>query len=221
MRQRLTYANVVSTIALFLVLTGGVVYAASKIRTKDIQRQAVTQKKLAPDAVKNGKLAEGAVGTAKLAEGAVTNAKVKDDSIEPQKLTFPVFYTASPSGGSQPVTGGQPNPYPISGGQWTQRANAINVVFGEATATLAYDGTGSGSCQVFFDLRINGQQVGGGQIQTNSPTLEQVTGELGAGTSIGPLNPEQRTLTIQIGSNGDCVAGSTIDSTRFKVLDFG
>ncbi len=112
MRQRLTYANVVSTIALFLVLTGGVVYAASKIRTKDIQRQAVTQKKIAPGAVKNGKLADGAVATEKLADAAVGNAKLKDDSIEPSKLTFPVFYAASPSGGSQAVTGGPPNAYP-------------------------------------------------------------------------------------------------------------
>ncbi len=221
MRQRLTYANVVSTIALFLVLTGGVVYAASKIGTKDIQRQAVTKKKLAPGAVKNGKLADGAVATAKLADAAVTNAKVKDDSIEPSKLTFPVFYTASPSGGSQPVTGGQPNPYPISGGRWTQRAHAVNVVFGEATATLAYDGTGSGSCQVFFDLRVDGQRAGGGQLQTDSTTPEQVTQSLGAQPAVGPLSPTQRTLTAQIGSNGDCEAGSTIDSARFKVLDFG
>ena len=60
-KSKLSYANVVSTIALFLALTGGVVYAASKIATKDIQRQAVTGKKIAPEAVKNGKLAAGAV----------------------------------------------------------------------------------------------------------------------------------------------------------------
>ena len=35
-RSRLTYANVVSTVALFLVLTGGVAYAADTIFSSDI-----------------------------------------------------------------------------------------------------------------------------------------------------------------------------------------
>ena len=220
MRSKLTYANVASTIALFLALTGGVVYAASKIGTKDIQRQAVTGKKIAPEAVKNGKLAGGSVNTGKLADAAVGNAKVKDSSIEPGKLTFPVMYVANPSGGSQAVTNGQ-EPYPLADGQWTQRQNAINVIFGESTGTLAYDGSGAGSCQVFFDVRLDGQQVGGGQLQTDSTTPVQVTQQIGASPGAGPTNPTPRTLTVQVGSNGACEAGSTIDSTRFQVLNFG
>lgn len=219
-RFKLSYANVVSTIALFLALTGGVVYAASKIGTKDIQRQAVTGKKIAPGAVKNGKLAAGSVKTQQIADGAVGNGQIKDDSIEPLKLTFPVMYVAKPTGGSQAVTSG-PDPYPISGGQWTQRAEAINILFGEGTATLAYDGSGSGRCEVFFDIRIDGQQLGGGQLQTDSTTPVQVTQQIGAAPGVGPTSPTQRTLTVQVGSNGACVPGSTIDSTRFQVLNFG
>ncbi len=210
MRVKLSYANVVSTVALFLALTGGVVYAASKIRTSDIQRHAVTSKKIGPAAVKNGKLAAG----------AVANLQVRDDSIAPEKLTFPVFYVATPSGGSQVVDNG-PSPYPLSGGQWTQRQNAVNVVFGEGTATLAYDGSGSGSCQVFFDVRVDGQQVGGGQIQTDSTAPDQITQQIGAAPGAGPLQATQRTLTVSVGSNGDCTPSSTIDSTRFQVLNFG
>ncbi|MET0731141.1 MAG: hypothetical protein ABWZ03_08120 [Solirubrobacterales bacterium] len=220
MRSKLTYANVASTIALFLALTGGVVYAASKIGTKDIQRQAVTEKKIAPGAVKNGKLAAGSVSTEKLADAAVGNDQVKNDSIQPGKLSFPVFYVATPAGGSQPVTSGQ-DPDPLSNGQWTQRKDAVNVVFGSGTATLAYDGSGSGSCQVFFDIRVDGQQVGGGQLQTSSTTPEQVTQQIGAAPGAGPTQATERTLTVQVGSNGDCEAGSTIDSTRFQVLNFG
>ena len=239
-KSKLSYANVVSTIALFLALTGGVVYAASKIGTKDIQRQAVTGKKIAPEAVKNGKLAAGAVkagkladgavetgklaagavDTGKLADGAVGNAQVKDDSIQPEKLTFPVMYVAEPTGGSQVVTSG-PDPYPISGGQWTQRAEAINILFGEGTATLAYDGSGSGNCSVFFDIRIDGQQLGGGQLQTDSTSPVQVTQQIGAAPGVGPASPTRRTLTVQVSSNGDCEPTSTIDSTRFQILNFG
>lgn len=39
---RITYANVMSTMALFLALTGGVVYAAGKIGTADLEKRAVT-----------------------------------------------------------------------------------------------------------------------------------------------------------------------------------
>ena len=168
----------------------------------------------------NGKLAGGSVSTEKLAAGAVGNDQVKNDSIQPGKLTFPVFYVATPAGGSQPVTNGQ-EPYPLSNGQWTQRKDAVNVVFGSGTATLAYDGSGSGSCQVFFDIRVDGQQVGGGQLQTSSTTPEQVTQQIGAAPGAGPTQATERTLTVQVGSNGDCEVGSTIDSTRFQVLNFG
>jgi hypothetical protein len=210
LRQRLTYANVVSTAALFLAVVGGTAYAASKIGTSEIQRHAVIDKKLASDSVKNGKLVDAAVG----------NAEVKDDSIEPSKLTFPVFYVASPTGGSQNVTGSQA-PYPIADNRWTQGPDQLNFIFGQATGTLAYDGSGSGSCEVFFDIRLDGQKGGGVQIGTGSTTPEQVTQTLGIQPEIGPESPVQHELTAQVGSNGDCEPGSTIDSTRIKVLDIG
>ncbi len=55
-REHLTYANVVATLALFLVLSGGAAYAA-------------------------GHLAKNSVGTKQLKNNAVTGAKVKDGSL--------------------------------------------------------------------------------------------------------------------------------------------
>ena len=52
LRSRLTYANVVSSLALFLALTGGAVYAAGKITTGDIAANAIKSKQIAPKAVK-------------------------------------------------------------------------------------------------------------------------------------------------------------------------
>jgi hypothetical protein len=208
---RLTYSNIVSTLALFLALTGGVVYAAQRIGTKSLKRHAVVAKKLAPDSVKEGKLVDG----------AISNAKLRDDSIEPRKLTFPFFYVAEPSGGSAPVTSGQPQPYPLENASWDQEPGSVQVVFGEAVATLAYDGDGSGQCQVFFDIRLNGQQVGGGQLQTGSTTPEELTASLGAQPTVDPTSTTNVELTIQTGSNGDCESGSTIDSSRFRILNFG
>ena len=209
--NRLTYSNIVSTLALFLALTGGVVYAAQKIGTKSLKRHAVSAKKLAPDSVKEGKLLDGAVGTAKLRDEAVTS----------DKQAFPVFYVAEPTGGSAPVSSGPPQPYPLDGATWQQEPGAVQVVFGEATGTIAYDGDGSGQCQVFFDVRLNGQQVGGGQISTGSTTPEEVTASLGAQPTVAPETLTDVEMTIQIGSNGDCEDGSTIDASRFKILNFG
>jgi hypothetical protein len=56
MRPKLSYANVVSTVCLFLLLAGGAAYAA-------------------------GHLAKSSVGSKQLKENAVTGAKVKDQSL--------------------------------------------------------------------------------------------------------------------------------------------
>jgi hypothetical protein len=65
-RKRLTYANVMSSIAVFLILGGATAFAASKIGTKQLKANAVT----------TGKIKKEAVTTAKIKKGAVTGAKI-------------------------------------------------------------------------------------------------------------------------------------------------
>jgi hypothetical protein len=219
-RPRLSYANVVSTLALFLALGGGVAYAANKIKSGDIAPGAVRTSDVHKRAIVSGKLALGAVRTNQIADSAVGSKQIGAAAVAPSNLQFPVFYAASPSGGSAPVTGNLA-PYPIANSSWTQNPGQIEVVFGAATATLAYDGSGSGSCEVFFEINLNGKQVGGGGVSTNSTTLQRVEQSVGAQPQIDPLVPTTNQLTARTGSNGDCTADSTIDSTRFRVLDFG
>lgn len=228
-RPRLTYANIASTLALFLVLSGAA-YAAGKIHSGDIAPKAVKSSDLARGAVHtsnvfkraitSGKLAVSAVRSNQIADGVVGERQIGTGAVAPSNLQFPVFYTASPGGGSAPVTEG-PDLYPIGGGTWTQQPGEIDVVFGAATATLAYDGSGSGSCQVFFALDLNDQQAGGGEVSTSSTTPEPVERSIGAQPQIDPVAPTANHMTARISSNGDCTAGSTIDSTRFRVLAFG
>ncbi|HYI80558.1 MAG TPA: hypothetical protein VEW67_06835 [Thermoleophilaceae bacterium] len=102
LRSALSYANVMSTIAVFSVLGGGA-YAAQKIGAKDIKKNAVRAKhikknqiatkhlkkravtgaKIATGAVSASKLATGAVTTTKLADGAVTGPKVDESTLGP------------------------------------------------------------------------------------------------------------------------------------------
>jgi hypothetical protein len=108
LKPRLTFANVMSCIALFLAL-GGAAFAAktaTKVKTKNLVNGAVTTPKLRNGAVTTPKLrnrtvistkiAAGNVGTEQLAKGAVrseqlgggvvTEAKIKDGAVSSGKL---------------------------------------------------------------------------------------------------------------------------------------
>jgi hypothetical protein len=101
LRARITYANVVSTLALVVALGLGSAYAASQLAPKSvgakqlrpgavtadkIRKHAVTAPKIESLAVKQGKLAGGAVTSAKIADGAVTTAKIATGAVTPDKV---------------------------------------------------------------------------------------------------------------------------------------
>jgi hypothetical protein len=65
-RKRLTYANVMSSIAVFLVLGGATAFAAKKIGSKEIKSNAITTAKIKKNAVTTPKIKNGAVTGAKL-----------------------------------------------------------------------------------------------------------------------------------------------------------
>jgi hypothetical protein len=84
--KRLTYANVMSSIAVFLVLGGATAFAASQVGknsvgTKQLKANAVTAKKIKKNAVTTVKIKDGAVTGAKIAAGTVTGANVAAGSI--------------------------------------------------------------------------------------------------------------------------------------------
>ncbi len=95
-REQLTYANVIATLALFLAL-GGVGYAATH---------------LPRNSVGSRQLKAGAVTGAKIRRGAVTGAKVKDGSLSAADLapgTIPSGSGTSPGGpAGPPGAPGQP-----------------------------------------------------------------------------------------------------------------
>lgn len=62
MRERLSYANVVATLALFLALGGGAVWAAGKIGSGEIKKDAVLSKHIKAGAVKGADVTETSLG---------------------------------------------------------------------------------------------------------------------------------------------------------------
>lgn len=106
--KHLSFANVVSCLALFLAL-GGAAYAAKtamKVKAKDIANGAVTTpklhngavttsklrnravigKKIAPGTVATEQLAKGAVRSEQLGGGVVTEGKIKAGAVSSSKL---------------------------------------------------------------------------------------------------------------------------------------
>ena len=115
LRAGLTYMNVVGTLALFLALSGGVVWAANKITSKQIGKGAVKNKNLAKNAVKNKNLAKNAVTSAKLAKGAVKNADIADGAVNFAKLAAGTDVVATVDGEAHPRHPGR------AGGRSTRR----------------------------------------------------------------------------------------------------
>jgi hypothetical protein len=66
LRRHLTYANVISTLCLFLVLGGGAAFAATKLAkssvgTEQLKGEAVTKGKMAPNSVNSKKVVNGSL----------------------------------------------------------------------------------------------------------------------------------------------------------------
>jgi hypothetical protein len=85
LRGRLTYANVMASLAVFLILGGATAFAASlgknTVGSKQLKKNSVTAAKIKKNAVTGAKIKNNAVTGAKIKNKAVTGAKVKDGSL--------------------------------------------------------------------------------------------------------------------------------------------
>jgi hypothetical protein len=83
-RKRVSYSNVIATMALFIAL-GGVAVAAglprNSVGPRQLKRGAVTAAKIRKGAVIAGKLSPNSVGPGNIGNGAVTTAKLAANSV--------------------------------------------------------------------------------------------------------------------------------------------
>jgi hypothetical protein len=80
-RTRITYANVMSSLAVFLVLGGATAFAAS-----GLGRNSVGSKQLKRNAVTGVKIKKGAVTGAKIKSGSITGTQIKSGSLDGSKI---------------------------------------------------------------------------------------------------------------------------------------
>lgn len=82
-RPRVTYANVVSTLCLFLLLGGGA-YAAATIGASDIKTDAVRSRHIKNGEVQDPDLARNSVGSAKVRDGSLLARDFKPGQLPPR-----------------------------------------------------------------------------------------------------------------------------------------
>jgi hypothetical protein len=231
-----SYANVVATIALFLALSGGVVYAASSlgrnaVKSKNIAAHAVKNRNLAKNAVKNGNLAANAVTTAKVKKEAVTGAKVKAGTLTRSNLaagTLAGLQVADAGSSSVPGLTTEPEggtPVPLSGTtSFTPAAGKSYELLTELKGTPAdANGTEPEGCFPSVTILVNGAPFTGTGIFNNANVKPPFNNEPVGSTStaIGLQEAgEQQTISALSFGDSNCSA-STTGSLRVTVVELG
>jgi hypothetical protein len=207
-RKRLTYANVVASLALFLALSGGAVWAAGKIGAGKLKRNAVTAAKIKP----------GAVTNAKLRANAVTGPKIKAGSVSFAKLATGASLIARAS--SIPVPAavvGPTNVTLVGTTSFTPSQATVDFLSVEATGENL-GRVGEEPCEVRVVPFVNGSEwdvaEGALTVSAFTPTPERPTGQIpatGATAPIGLASPGvTQTVTAKVFGDADCTGASTV-----------
>ena len=81
-RTKISYANVMSTIAVFFALGGGAVYAAQSIGSGDIRSDAIQSQHLATNAITSAAIASNAVRSVDIKRNAIKSSDIRAGAIK-------------------------------------------------------------------------------------------------------------------------------------------
>jgi hypothetical protein len=200
--RRLTYANVIATMALFLALGGGAVWAANK----KANNKKIGTGKLKPNAVTAGKIKANAVTASKIRENAVTGAKIREGAVNFGKLAAGTNVVASATSSAVGVDGASAVtvsfPSPIT---FTPATGVVNLLSVEArSSNLARSGSGAAAetCRVQVIPLVNGAEWGGAPLVLSAfqPTSENPSGVIGSGGLTSPIGLAAAGATQTIGA---------------------
>jgi hypothetical protein len=204
--KRLTYANVLSTIALFLALGGATAFAVNQLPKRSVgARQlrpgAITADKIRKNAVTSPKLEALSVKSGKLANGAVKEAKLANASVTSQKLTSASVTTEKIAQGA--VMGNQVDEASLS--KVPSAANADNATFAESANPVAFasiDQEGN------VDTSVSKGQISVHQGNEAGIYCVSVAGFAPKGAQVTPRYNGSGNVTayVTIGGTGSCPA---------------
>lgn len=236
LRGTLTYANVMATLALFLALSGGVVYAATSlgknsVKSKNIAANAVKARNLAKSAVKAKALAANAVTTAKLKAGAVSDGKMRKGTLTRKSMaagTLAGVQVIAVENGLVPgLTSEAPGgtPVPLTGTPtFTPKVGKSYELLTELAGTPSdADGPGGSVCSAFVSIQVNGAPISGAGIWANAsgqpPFNLEPIGSSSTAFALQAAGQPQTLSALAFGSPG--CAPTTIGSLRVVVIELG
>ncbi len=212
-RSRLTYSNVVATLALVLALGGGTVYAASKLGKNTVTSKSIKK---------------GAVKSSDIAGSAVTGKKVKDGSLEAGDLAAGVIpqLKANVIGSSSagPVTGLTTPmfvPLPLTGTTtFTPEAGDVTAIAAQARFSIATTNA-LNQCSPAVILLVDGKETNifvNPETGENSTSLVKSDGRDAYGPYglLDPGTPE--TITAQIRGDSDCTPTTQLDKLEVRIV---
>jgi hypothetical protein len=207
-RQRLTYANVVATLALFLALSGGVVWAAGKIGGG----------RLKPNSISAGKIRRNAVTAVKIRPNAVTATKVKAGAVSFAKLAAGTNLVASAGSGPVPASTSDPISVPLSGPvTFTPGVGTADLLSVEARGTnLARAGAEPCAPRVLPFVNGSAWALPADALTLSAfpPTANEPTGVRPTAGVTGPVGTTtpgvSQTVAVKVIGDPGCVSGATI-----------
>lgn len=195
--KRLTYANVIASLALFLAMGGGAVYAAShkasQVGTGKIKQNAVTA----------GKIKANAVTQTKIRNNAVTNAKIRQSSVNLEKIAAGTNVIATATSAAVAVNGASAVPVAFSAPvSFAPAAGSVYMLSVEARGTnLARSGTEP--CRVSIVPLVNGSEWNATEplvLSAFEPTTEAPSGTVPAAGQTSPIGLAAPGVTETIGA---------------------
>jgi hypothetical protein len=243
LRSRLTYANVAATLALFLVIAGGTVYAASElgrndvkskniakgaVKTSDLHGNAVTGPKVKDGSITGGDVQDESLTGGDLQDGTVTGADVQDGGITGADIAAGVIpqikadVTGSATGGPQGgINANTTSPLPLTGTtSFTPNDGEVAALAAEGQFTIATT-NGAQFCQPAVRVLVNGEPtrifVEPGIDGNNTTPLTSLGHD--ADGPLGLLNPgTPLDITAELLGDPDCTAGSQLDKFQLSIV---
>jgi hypothetical protein len=166
----MTYANVVSTIALGLAIGGGTAYAATRIGTSNIRYHAVTGSKIATNAVTTSKVKTNALSGSDIRDNSIHSGDIhngslqaadfaggqlpkgdKGDKGDPATSIFGVVNSAGQITNTRNTTGiTGTNPYTVTVNQDVSKCAAVATLGGDDPGSVTAEPTPGNVQQVTF-----------------------------------------------------------------------
>jgi methionine-rich copper-binding protein CopC len=233
--MRLTYANVISTLALFLVLTGGAAYAAHRYLTKksvgtpQLKANAVTTSKIKANSITTRKIKKIAVSSEKLKENAVSTEKLADKAVTGEKIdleTVPFARVVHRAGSGTTVSlkSGELVIYPLESPGYTQKPHEDDSFLGALDVTFSPACKGQRSVEGIVLLDVSNPLaattfdiVAEGKVEENpgsggaSRRVELNSNGVSSPTRFEPGSPKSHTLSLIAESH--CETGSGVTAT--------